>query len=137
YKAVPLDRLAAALAPSRATIVVVQRAPDREELGHLSAMLGRPVADMSAANDELEDALALVSLLDDYVTVSNTNVHLRAGAGGACRVLVPHPSEFRWMAAGDRSAWFPHAVVYRQHPGGDWSDALAGLAWDLAEGRRP
>lgn len=43
----------------------------------------------------------------------HTNVHLRAAAGGASRVLVPNPAEFRWMAAGSLSPWFPDSKVYR------------------------
>ncbi|MCH7544093.1 MAG: hypothetical protein IIB65_10690, partial [Proteobacteria bacterium] len=69
--------------------------------------------------------------LDDYVTFSTTNVHLRAGAGGTCRVLVPNPPEWRWMAAGDESPWFPGSKVYRQGLDGDWGPAFQALVKDL------
>ena len=35
--------------------------------------------------------LALLSLIDEYVGVSNTNMHLRAGVGKTAKVLVPAP----------------------------------------------
>jgi hypothetical protein len=79
--------------------------------------------------------LALLALLDDYVTVSNTNVHLRAAVNRGCRVLIPSPPEFRWMAAGSVSPWFPDCRIYRQGPDGSWDEALAGLAADLASSR--
>ncbi|MCH8137806.1 MAG: hypothetical protein IH926_02440, partial [Proteobacteria bacterium] len=93
--------------------------------------LGREAHDLTALNDDLEDMLALLALLDEYVTVSNTNVHLSAGAGRTSRVLVPNPPEWRWMAAGDESPWFPGCRIYRQEVNGDWEGAFARLAGDL------
>ena len=81
--------------------------------------------------------LALVDLLDDYGCVSNTNVHLRAVRGRASRVLIPIASEFRWMAAGSRSPWFPESPLYRQAPDGGWHGALKWLAPDLAAAHGP
>ena len=92
---------------------------------------GRKAHDLTALNDDLEDMLAALSLLDEYVAVSNTNVHLRAGAGRTSRVLVPNPPEWRWMAAGDESPWFPGCRVYRQKLSGDWEEAFAALTGDL------
>ena len=76
--------------------------------------------------------IALVALLDDYVTVSNTNVHLRAATAKSSRVLVPRPAEFRWMTEGSTSPWFPECPVYRQESNGAWDAAFARLASDLA-----
>jgi hypothetical protein len=87
---------------------------------------------MTALNEPLEDMLALLALLDDYVCVSNTNVHLRAGAGRTSRVLMPHPPEFRWMADGDESPWFPGTRIYRQTAAGDWACALTRLKKELS-----
>ena len=70
--------------------------------------------DFTALNEDLEDMLALLSFMDDYVCVSNTNFHLRAVRGRVGRVLVPNPPEFRWMAEGEESPWFPGCKVYRQ-----------------------
>ncbi len=77
--------------------------------------------------------LALLALMDEYVTVSNANVYLRAGAGRTSRILVPSPPEHRWMAEGAESPWFPGCKVYRQKLDGSWDEALAALAWDLEE----
>ena len=78
-------------------------------------------------NANLDDALAAMTLVDDYIGVSSTNVHLRAGAGGTARVLVPFPPEWRWMMRGD-SLWFPGTRVHRQRADGDWSDALRAIS---------
>tara|TARA_B100000315_G_scaffold260599_1_gene323338 strand:+ start:3856 stop:5463 length:1608 start_codon:yes stop_codon:yes gene_type:complete len=130
-KNAPLDGIGDALRGTSATIIDVQRLPTQEEQSQLAATVGREVADFSEINDDLEQALALMSLLDDYVGVSNTNMHLRAAAGKPARVLVTHPGEYRWLVDGDRSPWFPDFDLYRQKPGGSWEGAFAKLASDI------
>jgi hypothetical protein len=80
--------------------------------------------------------LALLALLDEYVGVSNTNMHLRAGVAKAARVLVPCPAEWRWMHGRAHSPWFANFLVYRQSLQGDWSAALEMLGDALAAGVR-
>ena len=126
FKEVPFDVLADAVRPLAGTVLSVQRKPQAGETEKLAAALGRPVHDLSAANADLEEALALMALADELVSVSNTNVHLRDGTGRGSRVFVPFPCEWRWMAAG-ASPWFPRTRVARQHPSGHWP---AGAAWE-------
>ena len=131
HKAVDLEPLARALASAAGTVVVAQRLPVAGDVESFARTLGRPAHDLSPLNDDLEDMLALMSLVDDYVAVSNTNVHLRAGVGKTCRILVPQPPEFRWTLAGEGSPWFPGFAVYRQSLSGDWGEPLGALAQDL------
>jgi hypothetical protein len=137
HKRIPLEDLGTALRRVEGTFVALQRRPHSGEIERLGGALGRPLHDLTALNEDLEGVLALLAVLDDYVGVSNTNVHLRAGTGRAARVLVPCPPEWRWMATGDESPWFPGFTVYRQGPDGDWSDALARLTRDLLNSCRP
>jgi tetratricopeptide (TPR) repeat protein len=131
YKSIDLRALAAALDGVGGTLVALQRAPAAFEFTTLSEALGRPVHDLCALNDDLEAMLALLAQIDDYVGVSNTNMHLRAAAGKTARVLVPAPAEWRWLRSGRESPWFPGFTIYRQSLQGDWRDALAALHRDL------
>ncbi len=131
YKEISLDVLAQTLVPVSGTVLVLQRLPAASEIETFTRALGRPVHDLSALNDDLESMLALLSLIDDYVGVSNTNMHLRAGTGKTARVLVPAPPEWRWMAEGKESPWFPGFTVYRQGYDGSWEEAFDMLAADL------
>lgn len=133
YKEVPLGEFGAVLKNIDATFVAVQRNPAPGEIEELSDVLGRPVHDMTEHNSDLEAMLALMPLFDAYAGVSNTNVHLREACGKPSHVLVPNPPEFRWMATGPASPWFPGTGVYRQATDGSWDDALAQLAAALAE----
>ena len=132
YKEAPMDVIARALSATEATVIALQRHPEPGEIEGFADALGRQLFDLTSLNGELADMLALLSLIDDYVGVSNTNMHIRAGTGRGARVLVPHPPEFRWMAKGETSPWFPGFTVYRQRRDGGWADAADALARDLA-----
>lgn len=135
-KDIPLQELAQSLRGVNATLLALQRHPASGELSALAEHSGTPVHDCTDINDNLEDMLALLTLIDDYVGVSNTNMHLRAAAGGTARVLVPNPPEWRWVATGNASPWFPGFTVYRQSLNGDWRKALQRLTHDLLHGIR-
>ncbi len=133
YKETRLESLAQTLCSVPGTVLALQRLPGEGELNAFSGQMGRPAHDLTALNNDLEAMLALLSLIDDYVGVSNTNMHLRAAVGKPARVLVPAPPEWRWMAEGKESPWFPGFTVYRQRQDGNWEPALAALRQDLIE----
>ena len=127
FKTVPQEPLFAAIAGLGGTTVALQRQPTAAEIAEAGTRLGRKLHDFSDGNDDLEDALALVALIDRHVGVSNTNTHLAAAAGATADVLVPFPPEWRWRIEGE-SPWFPGFRVHRQAIDGDWARALAQLA---------
>jgi hypothetical protein len=134
-KTVPLELLGRALAGGQGTLISLQRNPEPDETAIVARSGGRTIHDLSALNDDLARMLAMLTLIDDYIGVSNTNMHLRASVGGTARVLVPHPPEFRWCARGDSSPWFPTFQVYRADATG-WTGALTRLSADLAKAAR-
>ncbi len=133
FKQAPIEDLGQTLAGLPGTLIALQRLPEQGEIDLLATSAGRPVHDLTALNEDLEGMIALLSLLDDYVTVSNTNVHLRALTGHVSRVLVPCPPDFRWMAEGDESPWFPGCRVYRQEVNRSWDTVLTDLRRDLQQ----
>ena len=132
YKEIGIAPLAAALRKTAGTFIALQRKPADGEIHALSQALERKVHDFTDLNEDLEGMLALVALLDEYIGVSNTNVHLRASAGRHARVLVPCQPDWRWMYGGRSSLWFPGSTVYRQSLRGEWGAALAALEHDLS-----
>ena len=130
---IPLEQLAAALQGRQATFVVVQRNPQPGEIAAFETALGQAVLDFSGLNEDLEGMLALMEQLDDYIGVDNTNMHLRVSVGKAARLLVPHLQDFRCMAKGGSSPWFPGFTIYRRSFDNNWEDALEQLRNDLLE----
>ena len=127
-KEAPAALFASALHDVPGTVVVVQRNRVEGETERFASAIGRPVLDMSPANADIEDLLALSGLLDIYAGVSNTMTHLRAAQGRKSDVIVPSPAEFRWMNHGDSSPWFPGCRVYRQSADGTWPPAFERLS---------
>jgi len=130
-KQLPAEMLGAALRGTAGTVLVLQREAEPGEAARFAAALGREAHDLSGTQQDPERLLALLGLLDDYVGVSSSAVHLCAGLGRGCRVLVPMPPEWRWMTAGAASPWFPGSRVYRQAVDGSWRAALEALAREL------
>jgi tetratricopeptide (TPR) repeat protein len=131
YKFAPIDGLAKGLSQVPGTFLALQDGPRADEIDRLSAGLGRPVHDLGALEGTVEDMLALLSLIDEYVAVGNANVHLRAGAGRTSRILVPYPADYKCMNEGAGTPWFPGSKLYRQAVDGDWQAAFDALSRDL------
>jgi hypothetical protein len=131
-KSVPPQELGAALRGWRGTTILLQRGARSEDAAAFAAGFAAPFHDLSALGEDLRALLAVLSLVDEYVSVSNTNIHLLAGIGRGARVIVPYPPEWRWLRREDRSPWFPDFPVYRQAVSRDWSAPLAALRKDLA-----
>jgi tetratricopeptide (TPR) repeat protein len=125
-KELPPAELGAAIRGWPGTVVALQRGMRPEELAAFGRAVQAPVHDLSALSEDPRALLATLSLLDDYVCVSNTNVHLLAGLCRTARVLVPYPAEWRWGREGD-SPWFPGFAVYRQPQSRDWAGPLTEL----------
>lgn len=130
-KEVPLSMLAEVLATWPGQVAVVQREPRAEELALLSAVLGPRMLDLSDLNDDLPMMAACLSVMDEFISVSATNVHVAAALGRPMRVLVRAAAEWRWHGTAPRSEWFDTAIVYRESRDAGWAPALAALSTDL------
>lgn len=132
-KEVPFEELIASIKHLNTNIVVLQRNPSDNEMQLLKNTFGDRLIDASLVNNDLEKMLALLSLLDAYIAVSNTNIHLAASIGKKCHLLVPFPAEWRWGYLENKfSPWYPTFKIYRQHSHhDDWKDALIQLSSDI------
>ena len=136
FKETDIALLGRALSSWPGEVLILQRHPRAEDIERFQCALGKSAHDWSSLNDDLEGMLALLSQIDEYVGVSNTNMHLMAGLGKPARVLVTNPPEWRWMMEGCESPWFPGFKLYRQQRDGKWDAALAGLKEDLQNRER-
>jgi tetratricopeptide (TPR) repeat protein len=136
-KQIPIEELAAILRPLSATVIVMQRRVSITEIDRFAQALGRSPLDLSEVHEDLQDSLALLSLLDEYIGVSSTNMHLLAGLEGKrAHVLVQTPAEWRWGLEGESSPWFEGFRIYRQTTGMNWQVAFNKLAEELSRSIR-
>ncbi len=131
YKEISLEFIADLLSNLDATVIILQRNSTSSELDRFNEYLGRKAHDLGGFDQDLENMAKLLVSLDEYIAVSNTNVHLRAAVGRTSRVLVPFPPEWRWMDSGTESIWYPGTVLYRQSKLGDWTKSIQRLKDDL------
>lgn len=132
FKTFDINKMESILVNTKGTLISLQRNPKLHELDALSKTLNRPILNVDEYNNDLERMLCVLNFLDRYIAVSNTNVHLRAGLGKQSHVLVPYPSEWRWMEHGKQSHWFPNCNIYRQSKTKNWDSAIHELLEDLS-----
>lgn len=97
--------------------------------------LTQPLLNLGAQLGDFADTAALVVQLDLVICVDTAVAHLAGALGVPCWIMLPaHMTDWRWLAQGDTSAWYPgHVRLYRQTQRGDWSGVIAALTADLRE----
>lgn len=124
FKRLPPTLLGEMLSHFDANIIILQRNPTAKDIKNLEKGLRRKAFNYSYINDSLDNTLALLSIVDQYIGVSNTNMHLMASLNKPAHVFVPHPPEWRWTNNKTFSPWFPLFKLYRQDMAGNWEPAL-------------
>lgn len=117
------------------TVIVLQRGGRSGDVEAFGAAFQGRFHDLSALGEDLPALLGVLAALDDYVGVSNANIHFLAGLGRTARVLVPYPGEWRWMRRPGPSPWFPGFRTYRQPQSRGWAEPLEELRADLFSSR--
>lgn len=126
FKEVPLTHLATMLKRLGGAIFAFQRNVKGEEISELSAR-GVTIVDISPYTRDLRFALAVADVLQHYICVPNTHMHLRLAAGKKAHILEPFPPDWR-VQLGGGSCWYPGSPVYRQDAEGSWAPAIQQLA---------
>ena len=115
-----------------AHFVSLQYMDSHAEIEQLAAAHGLEVHDWLERNADYDGTAALVSALDLVITVTTALVHLSGALGKPVWVLVPANPEWRYMASGTTSPWYPSARLFRQERLNDWSpvidDVVAALS---------
>ncbi len=131
-KSIPLEDLAKGLKGFPVKWVSLQRNSYPGETESLKKQLDADVLDLSKANQDLELMLAVLSCLHLYAGVSNTNHHLMECLGKNAVILANNPPEFRQMATGEVSPWYPNFRIFRQGSQ-NWGKAAKSLRKYLEE----
>ena len=122
-RSVPLPLLARALA-GVAPLVLLQRGPGAEQA--LADDAPRFVNPLDRSLDLVRTA-ELLAACARVVTVDTMVAHLAGAMGRPTALLLRRDADWRWLADGDSSPWYPTLRLFRQRIDGDWSVPLAGL----------
>ena len=116
-----------------ASYVSLQKGEGEEEAS--PPPLGMAILPMGSRISDFADAACLLSQLDLLISVDTAIAHLAGALGKSCWLLLPaHMTDWRWLNAGEASAWYPgtHRLFRQQHRG-DWTAVISRVALALAE----
>jgi tetratricopeptide (TPR) repeat protein len=112
------------------SLVSLQKVVPRRDAAAFAAL---DVLDVAAELTDYSATAALIANLDLVVTIDSSVAHLAGAMGRSVWVLVPRPSDWRWMLDRTDSPWYPSMRLFRQPTPGDWTACIAAAAEALAE----
>jgi tetratricopeptide (TPR) repeat protein len=78
------------------------------------------VIDASSDAVDFAESAALVETLDLVITSDSAPMHLAASMGKEVWLALAYLPDWRWMASGDKTPWYPNVRLFRQSAPGDW-----------------
>jgi tetratricopeptide (TPR) repeat protein len=91
------------------------------------------VVDGSSGERDLAETAALIATLDLVITTDTCIAHLAGAMRKPVWILLPHPSDWRWMEVSERTPWYPTARLFRQRTAGDWAEVLERVIGQVGE----
>ncbi len=112
-------------------LINLQYPVDHDKNSSVSKSLKKKVLTVPGIDlkDDFASTAALVDSCDLIVTIDNTIAHLASALGKKTIVLLPlAPPNFRWMAVGENTPFYPDTTtILRKSKIDDWSDVLKSL----------
>jgi FkbM family methyltransferase len=90
-----------------------------------SAPPGLDLVNLSPEFKDFSDTAAVIANLDLVICVDTSVAHLAGALGKPVWILLPWPSDWRWLAGREDSPWYPTMRLFRQNRRGDWGEVIA------------
>jgi len=91
------------------------------------------IVDLEPEIDDFADTAAAIANLDLVICVDTSVAHLAGAMGKPVWVVLPYAPDFRWLASGETSPWYPSAHLFRQPETKDWDSVFIALGQALAQ----
>jgi hypothetical protein len=124
-RTVPLDALDPLAGIAGVDYVNLQRGGAEAALNR---GVGPAVVNPDDRSADIMATAAAIANLDLVVTVDTMIAHLAGAMGREVWLLLHHAADWRWMATGNRSPWYPTIRIFRQPIPGAWGQPVAGIA---------
>jgi tetratricopeptide (TPR) repeat protein/precorrin-6B methylase 2 len=89
---------------------------------------GLELVDYSSELHNFEDTAALIDTLDLIISVDTAVLHLAGALAKPTWALLAAPPDFRWMDAGETTAWYPTMRLFRQRQRDEWNEVVDRMA---------
>jgi hypothetical protein len=123
-RSVPLKQLIDHL-PSGPCYVSLQKDIRDSELEQLD---DAGILHFEQALHDFEDTAALAACMHQVVSVDTSVAHLCGSLDIDTVLLLPYVADWRWLAHGQHSAWYPSLTLRRQDESRLWESVLRQLA---------
>lgn len=88
--------------------------------------------DSADLGDGILNLACVISQMDLVITVDTLAAHLAGAMGIPAWVLLQRAADWRWMASGSSSPWYPSLRLFRQHAAAeDWDRLIAEVRQEL------
>lgn len=88
--------------------------------------------DFDQSHGRFMDTAAVIKNLDLVITVDTSISHLASALGTPTWVMLPNPSDWRWMMNRNDSPWYPQVLrLFKQPKPGDWETMILEVASEL------
>jgi Flp pilus assembly protein TadD len=135
-RSIRLETLAPVLANRDVDFVVLQKPFPEEDRAFAATCPNLHI--ISDELDSFAETGAVIAGLDLVLAVDTAIVHLAGAIGAEAWVLVPEPSDWRWLVGREDCVWYPSLRLFRQEKPTEWGPVLARVAEALnAKGKRP
>ena len=133
HKSIDPARLVASLPDDDVVLVNLQYGDTADEIAAVKAATGREIIDLPEIDNfnDIDGLAATIAACDRIITIANVTADLAGGLAKDVCVLLGPDTDWRWLAAGDGTPWYPSARLYRQTGRSAWPPVLAALAADL------
>lgn len=88
---------------------------------------GMSVVDLKEFMVDYNATAALLDRMDLVITVDTATAHLASAMGKSVWLLVAYHNDWRWLANGMFTNWYPNMRIFRQPAHGDWESVFVEL----------
>jgi hypothetical protein len=89
--------------------------------------------DIAEVGDGVMNLACTIAQLDLVITVDTLAAHLAGAMGVPTWLLLQYSADWRWLANGSASPWYPSLRLFRQPSPGDWHSLIAEVKEELTE----
>ncbi len=133
FRSVSLERFAPLAAISGVRLISLQKGVPSQQLAQFGAAMH--VLDLGQALDEstgaFMDTAAVMTHLDLVITVDTAMAHLAGGLGAKVWLPLQLSPDWRWLAHGQETPWYPSMRLFRQREFDRWLLVFEAIAAEL------
>lgn len=109
----------------------LQKGPGRKDLDMIGPLPAR-FTDLGPEITDFADTAAIMANLDLIITSCTGPAHVAGGLGRPTWTVLPFSPDWRWLAVGEDTFWYPTMRLFRQDARGDWAPVISRVADALA-----